>query len=82
MNPTSALSVDTYGHLIPGANVSFVDRLDTVPVKELKTSPQQSATPAQPREMEIPPDLVQVIEEIGGGGRTRTYDLRIMRPSL
>ena len=29
--------------------------------------------------MEIPPDLVQVIEEIGGGGRTRTYNLRIMR---
>jgi integrase len=41
------VTVDTYGHLIPGANVSFVDRLDTVPVKELKTSPQQSATPAQ-----------------------------------
>jgi hypothetical protein len=28
--------------------------------------------------MEVPPDLLQVIEEIGGGGRTRTYDLRIM----
>ena len=23
-------TVDTYGHLIPGANVSFVDRLDTI----------------------------------------------------
>jgi integrase len=76
------VTVDTYGHLIPGANVSFVDRLDTVPVKELKTSPQQSATPAQPRDMEIPADLAQLVEEIGGGGRTRTYDLRIMRPSL
>jgi hypothetical protein len=32
--------------------------------------------------MEIPPDLQQVVESIGGGGRTRTYDLRIMRPSL
>jgi hypothetical protein len=27
-------------------------------------------------------DLAQFVEEIGGGGRTRTYDLRIMRPSL
>jgi hypothetical protein len=40
------------------------------------------ATPAQPREIaevEIPSDIVDLI---GGGGRTRTYDLRIMRPSL
>ena len=29
--------------------------------------------------MEVPPDLLQVIESTGGGGRTRTYDLRIMR---
>ena len=28
--------------------------------------------------MEVPPDLLQVVEGIGGGGRTRTYDLRIM----
>ena len=76
------VTVDTYGHLIPGANVSFVDRLDEVPVEKAKTSPQQTATPAQPREMEIPPDLLQVVEKAGGGGRTRTYDLRIMRPSL
>ena len=57
-------------------------RLDVAPVEEAKTSPQQSATPAQQGEMEIPPDLAQVVEEFGGGGRTRTYDLRIMRPSL
>jgi integrase len=76
------VTVDIYGHLIPGANVCFVDRLDGVLAEEGKTSPQQSATPAQPGEMEVPPDLLQVIEGIGGGGRTRTYDLRIMRPSL
>jgi len=76
------VTVDTYGHLMPGANISFVDRLDEVPVERAKTSPQQSATPAQPRDMEIPADLAQLVEEIGGGGRTRTYDLRIMRPSL
>jgi hypothetical protein len=33
-------------------------------------------------EMKIPPDILQVPESNGGGGRTRTYDLRIMRPSL
>jgi integrase len=35
------VTVDTYGHLIPGANVSFVDRLDEVPVEkaENKSAP-------------------------------------------
>jgi integrase len=55
------VTVDTYGHLIPGANVCFVDRLDAVPAEEAKTSPQQSATPAQPSEMDVPPDLLQVV---------------------
>jgi hypothetical protein len=76
------VTVDTYGHLIPGANVCFVDRLDAVLAERAEASPQQSATPAQQGPMEIPPDLQQVVESIGGGGRTRTYDLRIMRPSL
>ena len=76
------VTVDIYGHLIPGANVFFVDRLDGGFPEEARTSPPQSATPAQPSEMEIPPDLLQVVEGFGGGGRTRTYDLRIMRPSL
>ena len=81
------VTVDIYGHLIPGANVCFVDRLDRVQAEavqadEAETTPQQSATPAQPDEMGIPPDILQVLESNGGGGRTRTYDLRIMRPSL
>ena len=76
------VTVDIYGHLIPGANVHYVDRLDGVPAEDAKTSPRQSATPAQSREMEILSNLLQVVEGIGGGGRTRTYDLRIMRPSL
>jgi hypothetical protein len=73
------ITVDTYGHLIPGANVSFVDRLDEIPRQEEETSPQQNATQAQLREKTefgIPPELADLI---GGGGRTRTYDLRIMR---
>ena len=78
------VTIDTYGHLIPGANVAFVDRLDVDMVREEKveTTPQQSATQTQPareEETEIPAELIDLI---GGGGRTRTYDLRIMRPSL
>ena len=38
------ITVDTYGHLIPGANISFVDRLDTVREEKAPTTPQQSAT--------------------------------------
>ena len=76
------VTVDIYGHLIPGANVSFVDRLDEIVPEPAETTPQQSATPAQLREMELPPDLLQVVEEFGGGAWTRTTDLRIMRPSL
>jgi integrase len=75
------VTVDTYGHLIPGANMSYIDRLDEKPPKK-EPKAQPDATPAQPREiaeMEVPSDVVDLI---GGGGRTRTYDLRIMRPSL
>ena len=76
------VTVDTYGHLIPGANVTFVDRLDEVTLVEAETGRQQSATPAQPPETQVPLNRPQVAEEIGGGGWTRTNDLRIMRPSL
>jgi len=77
------VTIDIYGHLIPGANLSFVDRLDHVETDLPQTTPQPSATPAQPGGMEVPPPhLSQVIEKIGGGAWTRTTDLRIMRPSL
>jgi len=35
------ITVDTYGHLIPGADIAWVDRLDA------KATPRQNATPAQ-----------------------------------
>ena len=38
------VTVDIYGHLIPGANVFFVDRLDGGFPEEARTSPPQSAT--------------------------------------
>src|SRR5260370_13263389 len=51
------VTVDIYGHLIPGADVCFVDRLDGVRAEKAETTPQQSATQAQPaksREDAIP----------------------------
>jgi integrase len=70
------VTVDTYGHLIPGANVNWVDRLDT------KTEPQQIATNPQQCPDGQTHDYPEAIDKIGGGGRTRTDDLGIMRPSL
>ncbi len=68
------VTVDTYGHLIPGADIAWVDRLDVVP----QTSANNPQTPTDADEQ----NHLQPVDLIGGGGRTRTYDLRIMRPSL
>jgi len=70
------VTADTYGHLIPGANINWVDGLDS------ETSRQQSAANPQQSRGDLPEDLPQSLESIGGGGWTRTNDLRIMRPSL
>jgi hypothetical protein len=48
------VTVDTYGYLISGADVSFVDRLDEVPAEAVKPTPQKSASPAQQGEMDVP----------------------------
>jgi integrase len=76
------VTVDIYGHLIPGANVSFVDRLDQFPEEPGKTTPQQNATQVQLQENYVSNIPAEVADLIGGGGWTRTNDLRIMRPSL
>jgi len=65
-------SIETYSHLIPGANVAYVDCLDVKSEKK----PQAPAQPRQQVETEIP---LEVVDLIGGGGWTRTNDLRIMR---
>jgi len=41
------VTVDIYGHLIPGANVCFVDRLDGVPAEEAETNPQHPRNKAK-----------------------------------
>ena len=66
------VTVDTYGHLIPGADIAWVDRLD------LKTTPQQNATPAQlavRSETEIPRE---VVDSSGGPAWIRTKNQQIM----
>ena len=73
------VTVDVYGHLVPGADIAWVDRLDG------KTSWQQSATPAQPdtnkasEEGEVlSPEVVDALrEKVGERGRNRTYNLLI-----
>jgi integrase len=72
------ITVDTYGHLIPGADINWVDGLDR------KTTPQQNATPAQPETEELEDadtgssELIDYAENAGGPGRTRTYNQQIM----
>ncbi len=58
------ITVDTYGHLIPGANKTAVDKLDTPPIR----NPHATAL-----HIENPADA-QPVDSIGGPCRTRTYD--------
>lgn len=59
------ITVDTYGHLVPGGNRAAVDRLDDVSPPQ---RPQQSATPAQPNQ---PGDLSR---ESGGPATAETSE--------
>jgi integrase len=64
------VTVDTYGHLIPGADIAWVDRLDEVPVEEAGAQP--TATQAQPATNSDSLESLEVIEVNGDPGRTRT----------
>jgi hypothetical protein len=72
------ITVDTYGHLIAGANINWVDGLDR------KTPSQPNATPAQLESSELntpffsPSQTLDDAAFIGGPGRTRTYNQQIM----
>ena len=76
------VTVDIYGHLIPGANIAWADALDSA------TTPQRSATQTQLESLtedvrsEEQPELTEVPEFVGGPSRTRTCDQRIMSPPL
>ena len=74
--------MDIYGYLIPRANLCFVDKLDELPKQEEKTTLHQSAPGTHQAQNEGEPKTAEVADLTGGGGWTRTNDLRIMRPSL
>ncbi|MFP5205928.1 MAG: tyrosine-type recombinase/integrase [Acidobacteriota bacterium] len=42
------VTVDTYGHLVPSADVGFLDRLDAKPKKKRSKQKRPNATQAQP----------------------------------
>ena len=61
------VTVDVYGHLIPGANRDAVDRLDAHPTR----------IPGASESGESDDESPQVVESNGAGERTRTADLLI-----
>ena len=65
------ITVDTYGHLIPGADINWIDGLDR------KTSPQQNATPAQPEVLQEEQESLEVVDKDGERGWNRTTNLLI-----
>ena len=66
------ITVDIYGHLIPSADIAYMDRLE-----QAATSPQKSATQAQPAEEAREEDGSEVVEGIGVSDGIRTRDVQI-----
>jgi hypothetical protein len=73
------VTVDLYGHLVPSANIGWIDGLDE---SEAETIPEQNATPAQLKTAEEESEWQQVIDKNGGPGVSRTRDLRFRKPLL
>ena len=80
------ITVDCYGHLIPGGNKQAVDRLDTPAITPAEP---KSATPAQPdrdatrvHERERAGDQGVTRRRYGVSDGFRTRDLRIHNPAL
>ena len=65
------ITVDTYGHLIPGADIAWVDRLDA------KTTPQQNATQAQQTPTDSERENVEVAERVWLPPRDSNPDMLI-----
>jgi hypothetical protein len=65
------ITVDTYGHLIPGANIAWVDRLDS------KSSQQQRATGQQQAAQASNPEDAQISEKIWLPPRDSNPDMLI-----
>ena len=65
------VTVDIYGHLIPGANMAFVDKLDGA------TSPQQSTTQPQQKAWLESDGFKEVLRNEWLGGRDSNPDTQI-----
>jgi len=65
------ITVDTYGHLIPGADIAWVDRLDS------KTTVHQSAPQTHQKESDREEETAQVIEKIWLPPRDSNPDMLI-----
>ena len=65
------VTVDIYGHLIPGANISYVDKLDAM------TAPQQSAMPPQCAVRLESDGFAEVLPNEWLGGRDSNPDTQI-----
>ncbi len=65
------VTVDIYGHLIPGANVSYVDRLDS------ETSPPESARRPQESSAAVATDFSKAFQNQWLGGRDSNPDTQI-----
>jgi hypothetical protein len=77
------VTVDLYGHLIPGGNTQAVDRLDTSVLQHDSVAPAQpAATFAAPisSDLLMPQEVVRRGYGVDDGFRTR--DLRIHNPAL
>jgi len=68
------VTVDTYGHLIAGADISWMDRPDTTP--QTDANPAQTPQTEEKDDATDTPQWIVPAEVIGGGGWTRTNDLR------
>ena len=77
------VTVDLYGHLIPGRNKQAVDRLDT-PVLQPNsaTSAQPAATFAEPKSSDLLMPQGVMMRGYGVDDGFRTRDLRIHNPAL
>ena len=70
------ITVDIYGHLIPGADIGWMDRQDS------KTSPQPNATQAQPSSEHEPGYVLQGIDSSGVPEDDQTTDFRTTGSAL
>ena len=62
--------VDTYGHLIPGADIKWIDRLDEI-------SPKPNAAQTQPEPLGSEQNSAEVVEKIWLPPRDSNPDMLI-----